>query len=62
MVTGRRTFLASIATGLAAVLPSGKQAAASSGTASRAHQSQQGQSVLRVTLDLNRAADQQQVN
>src|SRR3954452_5057048 len=65
--TRRRTFLALIATGLAAFLPSGKPAAASSGTASPADrspqgQAAQGQSLVRVTLDLNRAADRQQVN
>ncbi len=61
MVTRRRTFLALIATGLAAVLPSGKQAAARSETASQANYSLQRQSMQRVTLDLNKPADQQQV-
>ena len=61
MPTKRRTFLALMATSLGALLPSGKQAAASSATASSAGQAQEGQVVQRVTLDLNKAADQQQV-
>ncbi len=61
MVTRRRTVLAWIATGLAALLPSGKQAAARSEAASPANHSLQRQSMRRVTLDLNKPADQQQV-
>src|SRR5215211_1118823 len=61
MITRRRTFLAWIGTGLAALLPSQNQAAASSGAASQAHQALQTQSLMRVTLDLNKAADLQQV-
>jgi hypothetical protein len=61
MDTRRRTFLALIASGLAAVLPAAKQTAASSRTASWAPRSLQRQSMLRVTLDLNKAADQQLV-
>jgi hypothetical protein len=61
MITRRRTFLTWIGTGLAALLPSQNQAAASSGIASQAHQALQTQSLMRVTLDLNKAADLQQV-
>ena len=61
MDTQRRTFLTLIASGLAALLPTGKQAAASDGAARGTPRSLQRQGVLRVTLDLNKAADQQQV-
>jgi hypothetical protein len=61
VITRRRTFLASMVTGLAALLPAGKQVAASGGAASPADQAPQGSALLRVTLDLTRAADLQQV-
>ena len=62
MITGRRTVLAWIGTGLAALLPSPHRTAASSGIVSQANPSLQSQSLMRVTLDLNKAADLQQVN
>jgi hypothetical protein len=63
VITQRRTFLAALASGVAALLPAGRQAAASGGApasgraAGQANQSLQQQSMQRVTLDLNRAAD-----
>jgi hypothetical protein len=62
MDTRRRTFLALMASGLATVLPAGKPAAAREGMARGGPRSLQRQGVLRVTLDLNRPADQRQVN
>ena len=61
MITQRRTFLAFVTTGLAALLPAGKQALASRGPASPADQDRQGEVVQRIVLDLNKAADRQQV-
>jgi hypothetical protein len=62
MITQRRTFLAAMATGLAALLPSEKPAAEAGGAPSAANRSpQQQQSLMRVTLDLNKAADQRLV-
>jgi hypothetical protein len=61
MDTRRRTFLALMASGLTAVLPAGKLAAASGGTTGQGTRSLQRQSMVRVTLDLNKAADQAQV-
>ncbi len=62
MLTRRRTFLATIGTGLAALLPSDRLALANSGGAARRAARPLPQQISqRVTLDLNKAADQQQV-
>jgi hypothetical protein len=61
MLTKRRTVLGMLATGLAALLPAAKYAAASGGATRPAYQTREGEIAQRVVLDLNRAADQQQV-